>query len=53
MKPLLAREGLWTLSVEELGGGAGSFGYSGFIMKRHNNSNQVHAPTVIDGKQKA
>jgi hypothetical protein len=35
MNPLLAREDLWTLSVEKLGDGAGAFDYFGFIMKRH------------------
>lgn len=38
MKPLLAREDLWTLSVEVLGEGAGVFDYFGFIMKRHQSS---------------
>ncbi|KAE8449647.1 hypothetical protein EG329_007977 [Mollisiaceae sp. DMI_Dod_QoI] len=35
MKPLLAREKLWTLEVENLSEGPGSFDYFGFIMKRH------------------
>jgi EEF1A lysine methyltransferase 4 len=35
MKPLLARENLWSVSVEVLGDAAGSFDYFGFIMKRH------------------
>ena len=37
IKPLLAREDLWTLSVEVLGNteSAGVFEYFGFTMKRH------------------
>jgi hypothetical protein len=53
MKPLLAREDLWTLSVEELGEGAGVFDYFGFMMMRHNGTNSAHPATVIDGKQEA
>jgi hypothetical protein len=42
MKPLLAREDLWDLSVEKLGDGAGAFDYYGFMMKRHHNSDLGH-----------
>jgi hypothetical protein len=35
MRPLLTREGLWTLSIDELREGAGMFDYFGFTMKKH------------------
>lgn len=50
MRPLLAREDLWTLSIEELGEGAGVFDYFGFMMKRHHDSNLGHQSPLIDGK---
>jgi hypothetical protein len=51
MNPLLAREDLWTLSVEKLGDGAGVFDYFGFIMKRHQGPDFGHQASVIESKQ--
>jgi hypothetical protein len=53
MRPLLAREDLWTLSIEELGEGAGVFDYFGFMMKRHHDSNLGHRSPLIDGNDEA
>ncbi|KAK3640547.1 hypothetical protein LTR56_011886 [Elasticomyces elasticus] len=34
IKPLISREGVWSLDVEVLGGGEGGFEYFGFVMKK-------------------
>jgi ubiquinone/menaquinone biosynthesis C-methylase UbiE len=49
MKPLLTREGLWTVSAEELRDpeGGASFGYFGFVMKKNEHEND--RIVVLDG----
>lgn len=34
MKPMLAREGIWSLEIEKLEDGPGTFEYFGFIMTK-------------------
>ncbi|OBT47239.1 hypothetical protein VE00_03458 [Pseudogymnoascus sp. WSF 3629] len=53
MKPLLAREGSWDLSVEVLAEDAGAFEYFGFIMKKHPNADLGHVTAPIIGKDEA
>lgn len=48
MKPFLAREGLWDLSVEVLDDGAGTFEYFAFKMTKHQDAD---VPGMVYGEE--
>jgi hypothetical protein len=52
MRPLLAREGVWDLSVEVLNDGSGALDYFGFKMTKHQDANLGLMPAMVYEEEK-